>query len=569
MMHDSKMSGFWPSSKTIKRIENQKCHVVAVGGPDKKIPNFSLKWRISYTLWERELVWSFKETQFFCFVYLKHLNKTKLRRNQNNEGNEEENRKDVSSFHLKNLLFWVSAECSRDFLWKKIDFSTPACFLNVKELVKKCLDRLQVYVEKKKLPHFIDRERNLFESSFKDEEARQTLLNQLQNAAGLFDNFDEYIKNFMSTKTSNIPDRYFRSTKAVDERKACEMISTFRPGFYVLMLRNRIFEELNRKDFEENISLIEQMVAIPKMTVMHDLSGTIREETQNFCDKMFKALDKLDADRQTSEIIKRLIRLRFGLAMASFRLHWDKKCIEKRQNFDTNQITDKYVLSLLTNHTDALSGLLYLCTYFLRDHRVPQAESKIDDFLKSGPMLLFYCGICSEVTGINIEMGQATHIEYTESLLPVPDQEFCFVHDVLVTKEDIHFFIPAIQIQVYLEFCFFINPLVYLYYLKVICEVSAERIADNTLRKLRETVFNHVQDGNKFRHLNLLGHAYYLAKQRKNACECYFASIHKQKRNNSAFYLLLISIYELWREDVTLEKGKIPVYKKQDLRTVI
>lgn len=84
----------WPSVNTIERIKMLDCHVVAVG--DKTSQYSSLEWRISYLLWERELVWSFNDVQLQCFVLLKSLLKTFIHPIVPEK---------LSSYHMKTIVF--------------------------------------------------------------------------------------------------------------------------------------------------------------------------------------------------------------------------------------------------------------------------------------------------------------------------------------------------------------------------------------------------------------------------------------------------------------------------------
>lgn len=93
--------------KTLEKIRTLDCHVVAVG--DKISQHSSLEWRISYLLWERELVWSFNDTQLQCFVLLKSL----LIKFIDPIVSEK-----LSSYHMKTVVFWES-ETIDDNCWRR------------------------------------------------------------------------------------------------------------------------------------------------------------------------------------------------------------------------------------------------------------------------------------------------------------------------------------------------------------------------------------------------------------------------------------------------------------------
>lgn len=518
----------WPLLKTIRKLQSLKCHVVATGGPDKHDPNHDLQWRISYTLWERELVWDFTHNQTLCYKLLKKIKKSEF----------EKITKDINSYHLKNLVFLESVECPRELLYGE----TESCFT----LFKRCLARLSVAIRERHLTHFIDSKRNLFVGKLENEEEQQKLLSLLEKV-------DELVKK------TNKPFRVILGQLiAVNLRysslQECLRKEPIHPnqiyGTHVFDIKCAIFESLRLTDYDATVRRFQLSEEMPsaKLTILYDCSASLKNEVQHSYNKICHALEELDADHQTLELIKGIITLRFGLFAATYRIHWDRNCKVIRKS-DTKQITDKYVLSLLNRHTDALSDLLYLCTYYFRDHRVSQAEFEIDIFLETGPKLLFYCGQCSDFNAICVKSGHASHTEWKNSLLNVPNHGPRIVHDVIVSIDDMNFFPSAIQIQLQIEkSIFFLNPLVYMYYLKACCEVTSNKNADGTIQKLSDTVNKYVNDRNKFRHLNLLGHAYFLTNRHDDAYKCYCTSLLNQKSANSALYLLLILIYKMHKD---------------------
>lgn len=150
--------------------------------------------------------------------------------------------------------------------------------------------------------------------------------------------------------------------------------------------------------------------------------------------------------------------------------------------------------------------------------------------------------------GINIEKGQATYVFSKFSPLEVPEDSFPFVHDVVIKNVNDDLYPPVIQIQSSLEYYVPINPVFYMYYLKVVCDVSLQRNADESMVRLSDAFCECVLQKDNFRHLNLLGYAYFLTKRFDDAYVCFMYSIHDtHSRNvpNSVFYLLLILIHHL------------------------
>ena len=59
----------WPTTRDMSSIVNFGFHLVPVGHPDSRTK--FLEWRISFSLAERTLVWSFNHTQMQCYAVMK------------------------------------------------------------------------------------------------------------------------------------------------------------------------------------------------------------------------------------------------------------------------------------------------------------------------------------------------------------------------------------------------------------------------------------------------------------------------------------------------------------------
>ena len=88
----------WPTSHDISSIINFGCHLVPVGHPhsDTKL----MEWRISFSVAERTLVWSFNHVQMQCYAVMKIILKEfiKVRCSPENQV--------LCSYFIKTFLFW-------------------------------------------------------------------------------------------------------------------------------------------------------------------------------------------------------------------------------------------------------------------------------------------------------------------------------------------------------------------------------------------------------------------------------------------------------------------------------
>ena len=187
----------WPSPEVVQQIRDCCCHLAPVGrgerAPEKVIweDDFAdlmaeilkenqesegkrtmdeTEWRMSFSLAENILGQSLSPMQRHVMVLLKMIKKYYL----SDHGV-------ISSYHLKNILFWV---CEN----KEIDFWTEdnsgACVLLM-------MDRLEESLKKRHLPHYIMPESNLLQYEDPDEldkaaeavrELRENILQKTVNA---------------------------------------------------------------------------------------------------------------------------------------------------------------------------------------------------------------------------------------------------------------------------------------------------------------------------------------------------------------------------------------------------
>ncbi|XP_071168079.1 uncharacterized protein [Mytilus edulis] len=151
----------WPAPELITKITS--CGVLLVPIGCKGSLKENLQWRISFSVAEKILIFSFNHTQLLCYALLKILFKEIV--------NKDENMKDlVCSYFLKTLIFWISEE-SDSSKWTK-DNIIP-CFMS-------CLQRLMYCVEYSTLLHYFIPNNNMFYLRFNTEN-KEKMTNILQN----------------------------------------------------------------------------------------------------------------------------------------------------------------------------------------------------------------------------------------------------------------------------------------------------------------------------------------------------------------------------------------------------
>lgn len=111
--------------------------------------NEDLEWRISFSMAEKQLIFSFSNTQLLCYALMKIILKDIIKKKHGDL---------ICSYFLKTILFWLFEESSPSE-WNPGNMIS--CFTN-------CLRRLIYCVEYKTCLHYFIPKNNLFEGRFTD-----------------------------------------------------------------------------------------------------------------------------------------------------------------------------------------------------------------------------------------------------------------------------------------------------------------------------------------------------------------------------------------------------------------
>ena len=149
----------WPTSQDISSIIDFGFHLVPVGHPhsDRKL----MEWRISFSLAERTLVWSFNHVQMLCYAVMKIILKEFIKVKCNPQHHV------LCSYFIKTFLFWKYEATELNF-WRADNF---------KECIKYLLSEFSKSIQEGVLRHYFIPRFNLL--SVKLTQAAQTELLQL------------------------------------------------------------------------------------------------------------------------------------------------------------------------------------------------------------------------------------------------------------------------------------------------------------------------------------------------------------------------------------------------------
>ena len=147
----------WPTPTDITQITDFGCHLVAVGFPLSS--SKEMEWRISFSIAERILVWSFNHVQVQCYAVMKIILKEfiKVRCSPANYV--------LCSYFIKTFLFW-KFEVTESTFWRADNFRACISFLLV-EFTKCIRDR--------ELPHYFFPSFNLLSVKLTREAQRELL----------------------------------------------------------------------------------------------------------------------------------------------------------------------------------------------------------------------------------------------------------------------------------------------------------------------------------------------------------------------------------------------------------
>jgi tetratricopeptide (TPR) repeat protein len=149
----------WPRSDVKSHIIEHGVLFVPIGSKGSK--NEHIEWRISFSVSEKILIYSFTQTQLLCYALMKILIKDVV--------NRDSRCKDlICSFYIKNIIFWISEETSLS-IWRPENLIS--CFMS-------CLRRLIYCLEYGICLHFFIPKINMFENKIEEQE-RQLLLGHL------------------------------------------------------------------------------------------------------------------------------------------------------------------------------------------------------------------------------------------------------------------------------------------------------------------------------------------------------------------------------------------------------
>ena len=118
----------WPGPRDLSHIISFGCHLVPVGHPNSTFK--TTEWRISFSVAERILVWSFNHVQLQCYAVMKIILKEFIKEKCRPKNFV------LCSYFVKTLLFW-KFETTDSFFWHKNNL--PVCIRYLMNELFECI----------------------------------------------------------------------------------------------------------------------------------------------------------------------------------------------------------------------------------------------------------------------------------------------------------------------------------------------------------------------------------------------------------------------------------------------
>ena len=489
----------WPPKETIEIIQQQDCHVVPVGDPTSEF--VSEEWRISFLLSERELVWSFNDTQLQCYYILKCLLKNELDSLAPDQ---------LSSYHLKTIMFW-QCENSHPNSWNAG---------NLLECVKACLTELRLAIEKKHLEHFFDK-RNLFSTKFEKSE----------EAFAVMDKIKVLLNDIITPVMQNIQYRGI-----LDAWNCSQNLTTF-----VMVCEFMVVDKVKKQaDFRQLCDILQKCFIQYAYYIRYPQIGTLLKNIRD-------NVEIGRVDETFAGYMKHFLELRTGIELGVLEKITDDKSRRMSMHNDAQELITE------GSKFNAISGKLFLATFHYCDGAYTSSCSVLNDIWKHFTNKeYYYAGLLSSRTSIQIDkMGYAEEGDITpcpENSDPVNGAVF----DVVVSSRDL----PTVPYALKFECAmlsdrtlhfFFLHPVVYFYFLMFLNEMCMGNYfrAVKSLLCLEKAVKDMDHPVRTFREMNLLGYCFAAVGEYAEAFECYRQSFQKypSERNAAVYHSLILIRY--------------------------
>ena len=419
----------WPSSREKERILSFGCHLVPVGHPMS--PRKSVEWRLSFSIPEKFLVWSFNHTQLQCYAILKFILKEFVKINCSKKHADV-----LCSYFIKTFLFWQFEKTDTSF-WQPSNFRR--CFMYLLNEFRRCI---QCGV----LRHYFIARFNLLEIKLTP-----------GAQAELVHIFDVMIQNDMLVlgQCASLSGVWNKSRKTLT----------------VKQIDSQIRKTIKHRLISNDEGLISVFATRTRPLVHFSLPHY---------HTVFRAIDECHTSTSLPILFKILLRFLNTIEQLN------TSCLQGNKSlYNHIKTLDKNVYG-----TDIASSKLWLATFLVKQRDYCGALQKINNALSSIPPNALYEGPIH----VNVSSNRMYEDIYSRRGLDTLSRaKEAWLLDIWVTKAKYPYLPQAIQIELYYtdpNVVVFFSPFTYAYYLLFLCchELGQYDNRDHALRQLLDTL---------------------------------------------------------------------------------
>lgn len=238
----------WPSAGLIKEIVEEGCLLVPIGNPLSQ--GSHMQWRISFSLAEKRLVFSFNHTQLLCYgllkLFLKHVVES-----------EEECKGLLCSYFLKTSLFYCIEE-------EGVEWSEH----NLINCALVCIQRLTKWVREGYCPNYFIRSNNMMESKIFGERQKRLLehlvyvcengIETLEKIPCLSDSRAEIVRHSTETSLQNRREMYGKRNEFKCDLALFDINGTSYGSSVEVVIRN--IERIDKLLVGQNVSGVDRLL---------------------------------------------------------------------------------------------------------------------------------------------------------------------------------------------------------------------------------------------------------------------------------------------------------------------
>ena len=426
----------WPTQQDKEYIQTFGCHLVPIGHPLSA--KRSLEWRLSFSIAERTLVWSFNHTQLQCYALMKLILKEFVKSKCT-----EKHKNVLCSYFIKTFLFW-QFETTDTLFWQTTNLAGCLIYL---------LHEFYICIESGVLRHYFVPRFNLLDIKLTPDAQAELLY--------LFDKVREI----------GIPILGQCKSFARVFTKFCGTENVIQSAKRLPEIRRR--SELYNDEFTMDFTTTE-------------LPDIFQKEPDSFPYELFlAALDRLTSEGHVTTFLSDFVIRRLCSLISTYKCY---HCIQRG-----NKSVYYYMKSLDKNvyGTDIASCKLWMATFMLQQRDFCSSLQTINDTLSSiPPYAIFYSG------GINSsdyskQLYIDTYCKDNSNIISRAKE--AWLNDMFFTHEEYHFLPRAIQVELcycHKQLAMFISPFTYAYYLMFLCyhELGCYDKRNRALRELVDTV---------------------------------------------------------------------------------